>query len=540
MKDKTLLYLTTGQLALYTASGGRMTAGPVFANDEEGYAAFASHLASAGKSLIYLLADLVEEDFHLETIPFVRGSDRRALIERRLAQRYRDAGMSAAISLGTEKTERRNERLLLSAITNTSILQPWLNIIGRAALPFAGVFSPALLSADLTRLMRVKSANVLIVSHQKAGLRQTLVQEGRIRFSRLGPIEAEDANQPERLPGIFASETQRIQQYLTGARILAREGPALEAILLAPPGTRERVAAGVDDTPQVRYRIIDIDETARAVGMGAWPRQSEAEAIFLHLLSRRAPKTQYAAAPLRHRFRLWQLRRAMVAVGAAVFAGCAAALALDLVSINALHGQIQLQQALAHKMSVDYEREARGFPKIPTSPENLRVIINGLKTLEQMQTRPDRILMVLSRVLDAAPAIELDQIRWDSAAGRSTPRHTPVNASSGPSAASSPLRYDTLELSARVTGVSNADYRGIAQVVNRFVDALRQQPGVEIFRQKLPFDLGSETTLSGDINMTSADAQAQTKDQSEASAPSAAINTAAPVFQLSFGLRTAP
>src|ERR1700704_2971311 len=56
--------------------------------NEKGVAEFARYVAGAPESLFYVLADVVEEDFFQENIPYVRGADRRALLARKLAPRY--------------------------------------------------------------------------------------------------------------------------------------------------------------------------------------------------------------------------------------------------------------------------------------------------------------------------------------------------------------------------------------------------------------------------------------------------------------------
>ena len=48
-------------------------------------------------------------------------------------------------------------------------------------------------------------------------------------------------------------------------------------------------------------------------------------------------------------------------------------------------------------------------------------------------------------------------------------------------------------------GVKAADYRSITLAINEFLDALRKRPDVEVLQAKMPFDVGSQTRLSGDI-----------------------------------------
>jgi hypothetical protein len=149
MSDKRLLYFTANRVVVYRSSHHKLSLESSFANNEEGAEAFAAHLSGLPRSLFFVLVDIVEEDFHQENIPFVRGGDRAALLGRKLAQRYRDTSLSLAMSLGFERTQRRDERILFSAFTNNAQFQPWLEALQKAESPVAGVFSAALLAPQI-------------------------------------------------------------------------------------------------------------------------------------------------------------------------------------------------------------------------------------------------------------------------------------------------------------------------------------------------------------------------------------------------------
>jgi hypothetical protein len=110
MSDRRLLYFTSNSHQLYRWASGKLVLEGTFEDDDEGVNEFRSFAKAHPTSLYYVLADLAGEDFHDESIPWLRGSDRQAVIERRLAQRYRDTRLAAAVSLGasTAAGERRN------------------------------------------------------------------------------------------------------------------------------------------------------------------------------------------------------------------------------------------------------------------------------------------------------------------------------------------------------------------------------------------------------------------------------------------------
>jgi hypothetical protein len=176
------------------------------------------------------------------------------VIHRRLAQRYRDTRLAATNSLGAVAGERRNERVLLASFTNTQQFSPWLDALSEAGARLAGVYSapflaPAL-AAKLSAKLGTRSNRIFLVSLNSSGLRQSYVEDGQLRFSRL---ERTVEMGPEALSAFVRSETLRLYQYLGSLRVLPREGPPITAIIITPPGA----AAGVRERPEFR-RPLDV------------------------------------------------------------------------------------------------------------------------------------------------------------------------------------------------------------------------------------------------------------------------------------------
>jgi hypothetical protein len=141
MPSKRLCYLASHGATAYSWERGELRREAAFPMNEEGVAEFSRYVAGAAESLFYLLADVVEEDFFQENIPYVRGGDRRALLARKLAQRYRDTSLAIALSLGSEvRSGRREERILYTSFTNTQQFQPWLEALRSNDARVAGVF----------------------------------------------------------------------------------------------------------------------------------------------------------------------------------------------------------------------------------------------------------------------------------------------------------------------------------------------------------------------------------------------------------------
>ncbi|MCG6875846.1 MAG: hypothetical protein LJE97_12215 [Betaproteobacteria bacterium] len=504
MPAKRLIYATAARATAYVWSRGHLAVEASFPAGEEGTAAFASYVGAVSSSLFYVLADVVEEDFHQENIPYIRGKDRRALLDRKLAQRYRDTSLSTSISLGVDRGQRAEERVVLSSFTNTQQLHPWLLALRDADAAIVGVYSAALIAPLLTNMLGLKKVPCLMVALSQAGLRQSYVERGQIRFSRLGPLEAAEIASPERTAEAFERETTRVHQYLMAMRVLPREGGTIDTVLIAPPGQAEAVRDAAPSIAQLRLQVLDLDNVRRKIGLRSAPAGAGAEALYLHLLASRPPRQQYAKENLRGAYRVHQWRVGLVAGGAAVLAACLLFAGLQAWEMLQLRDSIAQNRQLAASAEQSYSRVTAQFPAMPTSTDNLRAAMDQYRLLAAQTRNPRDLLAEVSQVLSESPRIEVERLKWEfdgklpDVAKEAGPGGT-VQQGEKP-------RYEIVELTARVQATRASDYRGIQLLVNQFVDELQKRPGVEVLARKLPFELNSGTQLSGDIGTERASA----------------------------------
>ncbi|TMH29405.1 MAG: hypothetical protein E6H63_06910 [Betaproteobacteria bacterium] len=494
MAKRLILYLSADEHYLYRAERTALELEGKFSADEAGLNAFREYLRSAQGALFAVLADLAGEDFHEEQIPYLRGADREALLARRLAQRYRDTRLAAALSLGQVLTpERRNERLLLASFTNTQQLSQWLDALEEAGARLAGVYSTALVAPALAAALGARDARVLVVSANHAGLRQCYLENGRLRFARLERI-GELA--PEALAGFVRSETQRLLQYLITLRALAREAGPMQVLVIAPPGQRAAFEQALHADGRLTFRTIDYADALRALKLRRLPEGAAAEALFVHLAAQKPPRQQFANRDERRRYLLWQLQRAIVGAGAAAFCLCAlvgGSRSLDVINVRTATAE---QRELARSAAQQYQRITSSFPVTDTSTENLKAAVVEFRRIAERSSNPEPAFIHISRVLQKYPQVELDALRWS--VGKPGEVRLPT-ARTQPQGAGEPVDTMVLvEISGRVNATQRNDYRGITAQVQSFASAL-VGAGYELVRTQLPFDVTSEGVLSGDI-----------------------------------------
>jgi hypothetical protein len=488
-----LLYFTAEDHYLYASSGARLQLEAKFSGDDAGVGQFREYLRGRKGALFGVVADLAGEDFQEEQVPFLRGSDREAVVQRRLAQRYRDTRLATALSLGSvAAAQRKNERLLLASFTNTQQFVPWLDALEEAGTRLAGVYSVPLLAPALAAALGARRGRALILSANRAGLRQSFVEDGRLRFARL---ERTADLQPHALATFVRSETLRLIQYLVTLRALPRDGAPLPVMVIAPRGERAIFEQALLPDARVSFRTIDAAQASAAVKLRQAPEGTAAEALYLHLAARKPPKGQFASSGDRRRYFIWQLQRAVMAAGAVGFAACALFAGVRAYEAVDLRARASEQAHEARNAAERYQRITASFPVTETTTENLRVAVVEFRRLAEASAQPDRAFVHVSRVLERFPQMELDGIQW--ALGRPGERREVEARTPGTGVAGSDQAVQ-IELSGRVNATQRNDYRGITAQVQTFALALASN-GYQLVRTQLPFDVTSEGTLTGDI-----------------------------------------
>ncbi len=210
-------------MAVYHWSGGELLEPLWFGADEDGLTEFALYLAHAPHDPVYLLVDVVEEEFREESIPHVIGNDRRSLMRTRLNRLFRDPTYSYAVVQGRDADGRRDDQVLFTALIRPDLLSPWIGQIAKHKIPLAGIYSLPIVSEALIKHMPVESDHALLVTLQSTGgLRQTFFNKRRVKLSRLAIMP------PGETPGhasYVLGEIEKIRRYLNSLRQLPHDSP---------------------------------------------------------------------------------------------------------------------------------------------------------------------------------------------------------------------------------------------------------------------------------------------------------------------------
>jgi len=404
MEHSLLLFLSANRLHAQLMAGGKIALQRDFTGTPDGRENFISFLRTA-KYPTYLLTDLIEEDFRHEIVPHLSGSSRTALLQRKFDQFYRGTPFHQATRLQRQKTGRRDDDMLFSALTNPALIMPWLNILLAQQAPLAGIYSVPQISAPLVK--NHPSNHLLLISWEKfSGLRQTYFSEHRLQISRLTPVHAELTFQDA-----VVNELTRTYQYLKSLSLLP-SGQTLDVLILCHANDRNKLQNKLSKNADVRYDFADIEEVGKQLKINHRFTDSDASQIFLHQLAASRPKTDYANAEHTHYYTLWQLRRALNwSSGVLLFASLLWATATVWQNGGNLT-EAETFKIQAQRIAKEAQQITQGFPNTHTPAADMKAGVSIMRKLDQYAPIPQIIVKPISTALDRFPQIEIHDLGW--------------------------------------------------------------------------------------------------------------------------------
>ncbi len=213
---KRIFYFSGHRLTVFHWRRKTLAGACSFESTEEGFSKFTRYLQRSAKTPTMLLLDVIEEDFRKDIIPHVYGKDRVAVISRLMDRHYRSSRHYTYSEIqGRQKTGRKDDEILLAAITNPELVRVWVRIIEECEVPLSGILSLPLVSRHILPVIGAKKGYVLLVSQQvNSNLRQTLFRDGKMLSSRQSVIN-QDA---ENISNIGAHARPEIDRTLTFIR----------------------------------------------------------------------------------------------------------------------------------------------------------------------------------------------------------------------------------------------------------------------------------------------------------------------------------
>lgn len=493
MRQRRLLYLDSRQLTAFFWRPGRLHEEGRFTSTAEGYDAFAAYLASHPDCIFSVLVNVDSEEFRRETIPYLHGRDRQAVIDRKIAHAFLSARLTASFSLGHRRDRRKDEQVLLMALTDNEFFAPWLDCIEQTEIALRGIYPLPVLVPGLLGRRLLGERPCLVLTAQDHSLRQSFFDQGELVFSRL--VLLKDRSIDTLAHGLSA-ETQKLHQYLSGKHLIDRD-QILVAHILAHSSAFDGIRQRCIDGASIRYNLLALEALAAKSGLVQPPVDSSCAALFLNRLASAPPPTQLADAALRHAFLLGRCRASLNATGWLALSASLAFSAHNLWQADAYTRQAEALHQAAEHTRARYESIVLTFPELPISHEHLRRLVERHTAIERLAASPIPLYREISRALVAAPAVEIDRIDW-----KTGPLPASFEGRTPPTPAAPALGGADEGESAQIQGTirltHNATPRRRMNAFNRFVETLAANPSLSIEVSRRPIDGEPGTRTHGD------------------------------------------
>jgi len=491
---KRLFYFTGYRLSVMHWKGKQLLGTSSFEPTAAGLEMFRAYLSNTEKISSKFLVDVIEEDFRSEKIPHVGGRDRRAVINRLLDRFYRSSKQYCySTVIGREKTGRKDDIVLLGAMTNPHLIEPWLSIIDECEVPLSGIWTLPLISKKLLKTIKATSGVVLLVSQQvNSNVRQTLFRDGKLISSRQSIIN-QDINDISGIGELAAPEVQRTIEFLRAQGLVGND----ESINLHILGSNEQLISlqqffKPDEHQSVTiHPIAELHEKLGLKDVG----EKFSDAIFAwYCVSQDIASSHYGET---NEFNRYHNKLAASALYAA---------SLIILIAGALITQSNVSDALEYEKSIALLKQqensykelySKKFEAFEEVFQNAGVMNSAVELADQIKqnsaTSPLDFLITLSDIISnkVSTNIYIDKIEWSA---------INIDERDGLESKANFTAKEPVKHGAVVTGrisIPENNYRDSITQIQQIIDSLKASARIDTVEAlAMPVDLRSDSKFS--------------------------------------------
>lgn len=512
---KRLLYLTEQGITAYRWEQKTLQQEARFSITEAGdLEAFENYLRSSRRIPIFIIVDIIELDFRFEIIPHVNFKEAKALRARKLNAAYRSTPFRHVLELGREPDGRKDDRVLLSAITNADALSPWLPAMSRLRSPVAGICSPPLLLAKAVKEWPTEHTLLITFATTKA-IRLTYFHKNDLRFSRLA---IHYASTIEGIAPIIIEETSRTQQYLINLKLLGRDDQ-LQVIIL---DQEQQIDFWEKNLPSTRLLNFTAQSFGTLAQKSRYPKIlapcKNTEELLVTLTTIGIASNHYANLDHLHEAFLRLLR---VSLHGAAIAGLTLTLGLLGAEAYSLWGIFQHTEEASHliqQTANKYRGIKEAFPPSPADAPQMLEAVEITTKLSSHRYPPSELLGTVAMALEQAPTYRLLKINWGYApSSQTTPAELGTNIRHG---ANTPTTAPPLPIPGQaeekvwfaiIIAEPPAEQRQRAALdaVERMTTFLRKKDALTVDVLQLPYSTNPESPLEGSVGIPGVESKRQ-------------------------------
>lgn len=491
---KKIMLINFDGMSVYTMDGDRLKHVARFSDDDTGFDNFRFYLSDTRKTAITVLVDSVAEDFVAEQVAHANVFDRSSLLRRKTEQHFRGTEYRSARVLGRVDSGRRDDRVLFSALTKSQGIDPWIEILLDEEIPIQSITTPAYALCKVAKEYGLLTSDtILLVNWEKSGIRQTLIQDSKVMFSRLTPLPANpDVNAAQ----IIVDSCRQSKEYLERISLVEFDSKLDVHIVTSHLDASDFAEYQTDRNFNGITHHNSIDMMKIGMFSGA---QKEITAILLCVdwgIRTGELKNIYASGAALRFYHLKQGKRLIVALSVATILLGFLVSAPIYYNSYGRSGNVALIQSDLNVVQQNYDELTAQFPQTPIPSDAMAIAVGTYEDIEGELQSPVQLLAEVGRVLVQYPSIKLTALDWNL---------VPVNEEIEFNEAilAGDLEID-LELYGVLMGASNLQDSN--NRLNQLIAALSELPGVIVTTISLPIETRTDTQIATILNDQSVDA----------------------------------
>ncbi len=459
---------------------------------------FENLLHKESKVPFIIVIDCIEEDFRIETFAHVTGSDRAKMLERKLSFAFRNTPYKIARVVGREKEGRKDDRVLLTALTKAELVDPWITRILKEKLAILCVTSAAYMMELLAVSLQLRSKpHVLLVNIESGtGMRQTYLQKGRVIFSRLTPITE---RLQEDLTGMVQQQSLQTRKYLE--RIKQIPYDTLLPVHMLNYGDLTFALPEATEADLLSFQQADVHKLIPGSSLELKELEVGPLAVSLvQALRGKGLKNVYASAGQRRFHLLNNINKSMYVAAATLVLGVGGAVAPTISETVALWEQEQSTLQRTQPLMQQYEQLRASFPETPIESSTMALVVSTYDVLARQAHDPSEMLQLIGQAMESVPSMQLRSLDWDLTARPLTDQDraglvAPLEGAGELLRFS--LKNNRTDLVLAISGVvQNApDFRTARDDVLRFIAAVESTPGIRVEQVEMPVEVRSDAIV---------------------------------------------
>jgi hypothetical protein len=462
-----------------------------------------SLLTEYSKLPVIIVTDFLEESFRHDSGVHVSGSDKNALLERKLNYSFRNTPYRAASVVGRETEGRKDDKILLSALTKPEMIEPWVRTFLEQKMQVQCVTSVAYLMQDYSQKAGLNDKHLMIVSIEEGSeLRQTFLNNGKIQFSRLTSLTTKESAS---LADAINHESLQIRQYLERIKLLPFDSQMM--IKVFSPFQIDEAAMEANNNELNVFQVFNIRELADSFALSIDGLEKSATTLFLaRILQKTKLANVYAPLQVRKYFQLRKLANGLLTLGYSLVMFTVLLKFYSLLDTVDNWEQIENLQAQTAPLDRQYDLLTQSFPDTPIPSTEMALVVETTEKITLNSYLLQDALSSLSQALIVAPDLQLTEIIWEMAPREiaqedqqfgSFGSFSPIQQNSDQEIQNYTLQNQT-QVNIIVQGFASSpqSYQEAHNQVQNFINTLNEIPGITITSSKMPTEVRVDTTVS--------------------------------------------